>query len=68
MPQRDLSAHWKRLGLLDGAPEPAIEAAWLWQIARHHPDRGGDPETARAINVARDELKGQGAKPNEYVA
>lgn len=68
VPQRDLSAHWKRLGLLDGAPEPAIEAAWLWQIARHHPDRGGDPETARAINVARDELKGQGAKPNEYVA
>jgi hypothetical protein len=60
--------HWKRLGLLEGAPECAIEAAWLWQIARHHPDRGGDPAVARAINVAHDELKGSGSKPNEYVA
>jgi hypothetical protein len=64
----DDAQHWRALGLIEGAPECAIEAAWLWQIARHHPDRGGDAEVARAINVARDELKGTGARPNEYVA
>ncbi len=62
------AAHWKRLGLVEGAPECAIEAAWLHLIAEHHPDVGGDTNTARAINVARDELKGAGAKANEYVA
>src|SRR6476619_437641 len=60
--------HWKCLGLVEGAPECAIEAAWLYLIAEHHPDRGGDTNTARAINVAHDELKGAGAKANEYVA
>src|SRR5438270_8979426 len=66
--QSKAAAHWKRLGLLEGAPECAIEAAWLWHIALHHPDRGGDANLARQINVARDELKGEGAKANEYVA
>src|SRR5438445_6971309 len=66
--QSKASSHWNRLGLLEGAPECAIEAAWLWQIALHHPDRGGDANLARQINVARDELKGEGAKANEYVA
>lgn len=63
-----LSPHWKRLGLIEGAPDCAIEAAWKWQIAQHHPDRGGDADIARAVNVARDELRGEGSKPNEYVA
>ncbi|MBF6599962.1 MAG: hypothetical protein IVW36_05585 [Dehalococcoidia bacterium] len=62
------SPHWSRLGLLDGAPECVIETAWRWQIARHHPDRGGDAEIARAVNVARDALRGRGSKANEYVA
>ncbi len=62
------SPHWKQLGLLEGAPECAIDAAWKWQMTRHHPDVGGDAEVARALNVARDELKGSGSKANEYVA
>jgi hypothetical protein len=66
--QSKAASHWKRLGLLEGAPEGAIEAAWLWYITLHHPDRGGDADLARQIHVARDELKGEGAKANEYVA
>ncbi|MDE3096891.1 MAG: hypothetical protein KGK07_12960 [Chloroflexota bacterium] len=67
-PSGGASAHWKRLGLVEGAPECAIDAAWKWQMARHHPDVGGDAEVARALNVARDALKGSGAQANEYVA
>jgi len=63
-----LADHWRRLGLLEGAPECVIEAAWRWQMAQHHPDRGGSTEVAQAINIARDELKGSGAAANEYVA
>jgi hypothetical protein len=62
------AAHWKRLGLIPGAPECVIKAAHLTQIKLHHPDRGGDPEAAKQINVAADELKGRGAPANEYVA
>lgn len=62
------AAHWKRLGLIPGAPECVIKAAHLTQIALHHPDRGGDPETAKRINIAYDELRGNGSAANEYVA
>lgn len=62
------TAHWKRLGLIPGAPECVIKAAHLVQIALHHPDRGGNAETAKQINVAYDELKGSGSAANEYVA
>lgn len=63
-----LNAHWRRLGLLPGAPECVLKAAHRAQIERHHPDRGGDPEAAKQINIAYDELKGSGAAANEYVA
>ncbi len=62
------TAHWKRLGLLPGAPECVIKAAHRAQIERHHPDRGGDAEAAKLVNVAFDELKGRGTLANEYVA
>jgi hypothetical protein len=62
------AAHWKRLGLLPGAPECVIKAAHRAQIERHHPDRGGDAEAAKLVNVAFDELKGSGTPANEYVA
>ncbi|MDP9238645.1 MAG: J domain-containing protein [Chloroflexota bacterium] len=62
------AAQWKRLGLIPGAPECVIKAAHRTQIALHHPDRGGDPETAKRINIAYDELKGNGSAANEYVA
>jgi hypothetical protein len=63
-----LAAHWRRLGLAPGAPECAIKAAHRYHIEMHHPDRGGSTETAKEINVAFDELKGRGSKPNEHVA
>lgn len=60
--------HWRRLGLLPGAPECVLKAAWLAQIELHHPDRGGDAETAKAVNIAYEALRGRGAAANEYVA
>jgi hypothetical protein len=62
------AAHWKRLGLIPGAPECVIKAAHRAQIELHHPDRGGDANVAKQINVAYDELRGSGAAANEYVA
>jgi hypothetical protein len=62
------ATHWKRLGLIPGAPECVIKAAHLVQITLHHPDRGGDADTAKQINIAYDELKGSGSAANEYVA
>jgi len=63
-----LAAHWRRLGLAPNAPECAIKAAHRYHIEVHHPDRGGSLEAAQQINVAYDELKGRGSKPNEHVA
>jgi hypothetical protein len=62
------AAHWRRLGLLPGAPDCVIKAAHRHFIEIHHPDRGGSVETARQVNVAADEIRGQGAAPNEHVA
>jgi hypothetical protein len=53
---------------MPGAPECVIKAAHRTQIELHHPDRGGDADAAKKINVAYDELKGEGAAANEYVA
>ncbi len=69
IPRQDQkAAHWKRLGVIPGAPECVIKAAHLAQIKLHHPDRGGDAEAAKKINIAYDELKGAGSAANEYVA
>lgn len=62
------TAHYKRLGVIPGAPECVLKAAHLALIGMHHPDRGGDPDTAKQINIAYDELKGHGSAANEYVA
>ncbi len=60
--------HWRRLGLLPGAPACVIKAAHRAQIELHHPDRGGDLAQATLINVAYDEVRELGAPANEYVA
>jgi hypothetical protein len=62
------AAHWRRLGLLAGAPECVIKAAHRYLIEIHHPDRGGSVETAQQVNVAADEVRGLGRPANEYVA
>lgn len=56
------------LGLIPGAPECVIKVAHRAQIELHHPDRGGNADTAKQINVAYDELRGKGSVANEYVA
>lgn len=63
-----LAEHWRRLSLLPGAPECVINAAHRYHIEIHHPDRGGNVDDARRVNVARDELRGHGTSPNEHVA
>ena len=62
------ASHWKRLGIVPGAPECVIKAAHLSLIEVHHPDRGGDANVAKEINAAYDELKGRGTDANMYVA
>jgi hypothetical protein len=62
------ASHWKRLGIVPGAPECVIKAAHLALIEVHHPDRGGDANIAKEINAAYDELKGRGTDANQYVA
>ena len=62
------ASHWKRLGIVPGAPECVIKAAHLALIEVHHPDRGGDANVAKEINAAYDELKGRGSEANAYVA
>ncbi len=62
------SRFWRELGLLPGAPECVIKAAHRHLIELHHPDRGGSDSKAKAVNVAHDEVKGQGSVANEYVA
>ncbi|QTD54779.1 J domain-containing protein [Parasphingorhabdus cellanae] len=44
------------LGVSDNADQAAINSAWRACLSRHHPDRGGDEQTARQINRARDIL------------
>jgi hypothetical protein len=63
-----MAQHWRLLGLIPGAPECVIKAAHRVQIELHHPDRGGNPDTAKRINAAYDELRGNGAEANAYVA
>lgn len=44
------------LGLTLGATPDEIRAAHRRKLQEHHPDRGGDPDTAARINQARDVL------------
>ncbi len=46
------------LGVRRGASRDEIHRAWLDLARRHHPDRGGDPETMRAVNEAWAALSG----------
>jgi hypothetical protein len=59
---------WRELGLLPGAPDCVVKAAHRYLIEIHHPDRGGSDKKAKAVNIARDEVAGEGLAANEYVA
>ena len=45
---------WKILGVDRAAPFAEIEARWRELMRTAHPDQGGDPESAKRINAARD--------------
>jgi DnaJ-domain-containing protein 1 len=49
------------LGLSPSASSEVIRAAWKAELAKHHPDRGGDAEQFRRVNRAYDALKGEPA-------
>jgi hypothetical protein len=43
---------WEVLGLKPGASDAEVKAAFKRLIIKHHPDHGGDTETARRIIAA----------------
>jgi len=46
-------------GLADNPTDAEIKKAWKQKAIQHHPDRGGDPEVMKQINVAHDVLLGK---------
>ena len=57
-PQHSLARPFAVLHLLPSAPPELIDAAYRTLARLWHPDvAGGDPETMRALNEARDALK-----------
>ncbi len=53
--QAEIQAY-KTLGLSIGSPRSSVNAAWKKLMRDNHPDLGGDPVRAQAINAARDVL------------
>lgn len=58
-PLRNQSSPYAVLHLADDAPPEVVAAAYKTLIFKHHPDRGGDPEIAKRLNNARDEILGE---------
>lgn len=52
--RRDGPAWWEILGVGRDWPLPAIEAVWRTKLEKAHPDRGGAPGEAAALNAAMD--------------
>jgi hypothetical protein len=57
----DAAAARRLLGVDRAADAPTIRAAHRRLMADAHPDRGGSPDDARALNAARDLLLGRAA-------
>ena len=49
---QDLEVCYKMLGVSPSASLEAVEQAYRQKAKLHHPDRGGDPDTMRALNEA----------------
>ncbi|MBN2311731.1 MAG: DnaJ domain-containing protein [Candidatus Hydrogenedentes bacterium] len=54
---RDLDVCYKMLGISPSAPWDAVEKAYRAKAKIHHPDRGGDQDTMRALNEAYSKIK-----------
>jgi DnaJ like chaperone protein len=58
---------FKDLGVSPSASAADLKKAWKRQMMQHHPDRGGNPETAKKINSAYQAiLKSRGIKDSIY--
>jgi len=58
---------FKDLGVSSSASAADLKKAWKKQMMQHHPDRGGDPETAKKINEAYQAiLRSKGIKDSIY--
>ena len=52
-----LDLSFKLLGISPSSPWPEIERAYRAKAKIHHPDRGGDDDTMRALNDAYERIK-----------
>jgi hypothetical protein len=58
---------FRELGVSSSASAADLKKAWKAKMMQHHPDRGGDPETAKKINEAYQAiLKSRGIKDSIY--
>lgn len=58
---------FRELGVSSSASAADLKKAWKAKMMQHHPDRGGDPETAKKINEAYQViLRSKGIKDSVY--
>jgi hypothetical protein len=58
---------FRELGVSSSASAADLKKAWKAKMMQHHPDRGGDPETAKKINEAYQAiLRAKGIKDSVY--
>jgi hypothetical protein len=58
---------FRELGVSSSASAADLKKAWKAKMMQHHPDRGGDPETAKKINEAYQViLRAKGIKDSIY--
>ena len=58
---------FRELGVSSSASAADLKKAWKAKLWQHHPDRGGDPETAKKINEAYQSiLRSKGIKDSIY--
>lgn len=58
---------FRELGVSSSASAADLKKAWKAKMMQHHPDRGGDPETAKKINEAYQSiLRSKGIKDSVY--
>jgi DnaJ-like protein len=53
----DIDLCFKMLGISPSAPWDEVEKAYRGKAKLHHPDRGGDDDTMRALNDAYSRIK-----------
>lgn len=67
-PNQAVKDPFKDLEVKHNASDDEIKRAWKQAMATHHPDRGGDPEKAKSINVAYQEILRRRARKDSVFA